>query len=279
MTVKMLNTQAMFDRWYVEREGHSYDCSVVHREEDISFVSYGFGRLLKEHPEYEGKLVFISEGSWIQPLLKKVNRDWAVDPSNPSSALLEVRFPALEQKFRKQLASTCNLSLKTVLDKLDPKERRTKKLLSFWFRRFIKEHKERLRRGEFAIKLTWDDRRIGTGAVCFYKFLMTELHYSPCCIAREVTFPRGQRDWTYFLSQLYLRKKYIFSEEEVHSFREESQRLFPEGNGDENKWTRMFSLRIDMRRQEFFHFSLWGKLVYRFLKVKKFILRIFNTPS
>lgn len=287
MTVKMLSTQAIFNRWYVDQLGQSYDCSVVHREEDICFVSYGFGRLLKEHPEYEGKLVFISEGSWIHPLLKKVNQTWAVDVRNPSSVLLEIRFPALEQKFKKRLASTCNLSLKTILTKLDPKERRTKKLLSFWFNRFIKENKEKLSRGEFAIKLTWDDRSIGTGKVSFYKFLLTELHYSPCHLARDITFPRGPRDWNYFLSQLYLRKRYIFSDEEIFSFQEESIRIynqtFPEGTynsqGNEHKWGRIFSLRIDMRNQEFFHFSLRGKLVYKFQRLKKSFFRFFDKFS
>lgn len=277
MTVNMINSQAMFNRWYVNYEGQPYNCSVVNKEDDIiTFVSYGFGRLLKEHPEYEGKLIFISEGSWIQPLLKKVDQTWVTD----SLTEFWKRFTNLELKFRRKLATTTNLSLKTILAKLDPKERRTKKLLSFWFRKFLKEHKERLRRGEFAIRITWDNRQLGTGSVSFYKFYMTEFHYFPCILAKYIMFPTGDRDWTYFLSQIYLRKRHIFSENEIKSFKAETLRLYPGGNSlDTEKWESLFSLRIDMRDQEFFHFSLIGKIVYRYLRLKKRFLGLFYRNS
>lgn len=272
MTVKMLNTQAMFDRWYVDDEGRTYNGSIICRGGDVGFTTYGFGRLLKEHPEYEGKYIFISEGSWIQGLLKKVNSDWIYNPRVQHSEYPYIRFQHLENKFKIKLASTCNLSLKTILSKLNPEERRTKKLLSSWFTLFIKEHKERLRRGEFAIVLRWEDRQKGTGSVSLHKFIMTELHFSPCCLARDVVFNSGKKDLEYFLSLLFLRKKHIFTKEEIVSFwettkenlRSMDQEGFDDWIFDGFREQNLFTLPINIQQQEFFHYSLWGRLVHRY---------------
>jgi hypothetical protein len=217
-----------------------------------SYNAYWFWRLLLEHPEYNGKYIFISEGEWIAPLLKKVDSRWN------DIYYYSIALKRHDTKYTKRLNTFCNVSIPTILRKLNSKDNRTNRLLKNWFEKYLSWNRTFMTGGEFAIRLKWQDTAKETIWMSLIKFPYPKNGPWGCRSYKENPEPNPRSDyyretkfemgfgielvtqlfflstsdwregnnWFKIMKQLIVDKKTVFSEDEFSNAIEGSLTMF-----------------------------------------------------
>ena len=208
---------------------------------------YPFARLLKEHPEYEKKYIFLSNGDWIKPLTDIVKESWISKLDEiPKSLNNLVKYPPRHD-------------INNMLKRLDPKTETTRKLLKRTLIKFFGTNFKNSNYNHYDIVLflEWKnkhERLVSVYLVGIPREKMFEAVKSKVEIALCLKY-NPEENWR-FLDAIYSGSYYIMNEYQVNKHILVDKILIA------------MHQTLSLRRECFLQLTMKGKLLFMYHVMK-----------